>query len=60
MKEHIRCRKCGETFKKPVWGRYPMEGSGGAKAPYLVRHGAVIACPKCGFEGPLEEYDALE
>lgn len=60
MKKHIRCRKCGETFKKPTWGFYPMQGSGGAKAPYLINHRATIRCTNCGFEGPLKEYDIID
>ena len=60
MKKHIRCRRCGEVLERPTWGYYPMQASGGAKAPYLVSHGATITCPKCSFEGPLGEYDALD
>ena len=48
-----------EDFRESPWGNYPVQGSGGAKAPYRVSHEAKIACPNCSFEGPLEEYYVL-
>jgi len=56
----IKCRKCGEIFKKPIWGFKPVEYRTGIKMPGgLVKLGAIIACPKCGFEGSLKEYDSV-
>ena len=55
----IRCRKCGETFKKPRCGLKPVEYKAGLKMPGgLVGLGAIIVCPKCGFEGSMKEYDS--
>ena len=56
----IKCRKCGERFKKPRWGFKPLEYKAGMKMPGgLVALCAIIVCPKCGFEGQLKEYDTV-
>ncbi len=47
-------------FQKPRWGLKPLEYKAGMKMPGgLVGLGAIIVCPKCGFEGPVKEYDSL-
>lgn len=57
MGKEIKCNKCCEVFPKPVFGLKPVEYKIGIKMPGgLVAMGAIIVCPKCGFEGKLKEY----
>lgn len=56
----VKCRKCGETFKRPGWGLKPLEYKAGVKTPGgLVSLGAILACPKCGFEGSIKDNDKI-
>ena len=61
MAKKIKCTKCGEIFEKPVWGLKPIEYKAGIRMPGgLVSLGAIITCPKCGFEGPLKEFEPAD
>ena len=61
MAKKIKCKKCGEIFKKPIFGLKPLEYKVGIKAQGgFVALGAIIVCPKCGFEGPLSDYEPVE
>ncbi len=58
--KNIKCSKCGEVFKKPTLGFKPLEYKAGLKmSGGLVSFGAIIPCPKCGFEAPLKGYEAV-
>lgn len=60
MAKKINCTRRGEFFKKPAWGLKPIEYKAGIKMPAgLVALGDIIVCPKCGFEGPLKNYDQI-
>ncbi|MCL4420856.1 MAG: hypothetical protein M1477_04110 [Candidatus Thermoplasmatota archaeon] len=46
--------------KDPRWGPKPLDYKAGIKMPGgLVRLGAIIVCPKCGFEGSVKDYDQI-
>ena len=61
MAKKIKCKKCGEIFKKPTFGLKPLEYKAGIRVEGgLVALGAIIVCPKCGFEGPLRDYESVE
>lgn len=61
MAKKIKCTRCGEIFKKPTWGLKPIEYKAGIKMPGgLVALGAIITCPKCGFEGSLKEFELVD
>ncbi|MFG1390964.1 hypothetical protein [Acidiplasma aeolicum] len=61
MANKIKCKKCGEIFKKPIFGLKPLEYKAGLKIEGgIVALGAIIVCPKCGFEGPLKEFEPVD
>ena len=61
MVKKIKCRNCGDIFKKPIFGLKPLEYKAGLKMKGgIVDLGAIIVCPKCGFEGPLKEFEPVE
>jgi rubredoxin len=55
MAKMIKCPKCGNVFKKPIFGRKRVGVGIGFTAM-----GDYIKCPECGYEAIPGEFEAVQ